>query len=170
MSCAIIFNAEAVHLPTVVAFRPHTVSVGDADELSGDTEKPVGLANTAFQHQVDLQVLADRLNVFIHVLRDALDWPAVDAGGGWLIFGLPPAEIAVHPAEQHSHELYLMCDDVKRTVANLERKGLALARPIADAGWGRVTAVELPDGSALGRYEPRHPTALERRTSAPGDS
>ncbi len=77
--------------------------------------------------------------------RDVLGWRSVDAGEGWLIFALPPAELAVHPAEESSHELYLMCDDLQRTIADLERKGVALARPI---------------GSVLGLYEPRHPTAL----------
>lgn len=106
------------------------------------------------------------------LLRDILGWPAVDAGEGWLIFALPPAELAVHPAEQNSHELYLMCDDLERTITDLERKGVALARPIEEAEWGRVTAIELPDGSALGLYEPHHPTALELRSggpSVPGD-
>jgi predicted enzyme related to lactoylglutathione lyase len=89
--------------------------------------------------------------------RDVLGWRSVDAGEGWLIFALPPAELAIHPAEEGSHELYLMCDD---TVAELERKGVSLARPIHEEVWGRVTALELPGGSMLGLYEPRHPTAL----------
>jgi predicted enzyme related to lactoylglutathione lyase len=92
--------------------------------------------------------------------RDVLGWRSVDAGEGWLIFALPPAELAIHPAEEGSHELYLMCDDLERTVAELERKGVSLARPIHEEVWGRVTALELPGGSMLGLYEPRHPTAL----------
>ncbi len=92
--------------------------------------------------------------------RDVLGWRSVDAGEGWLIFALPPAELAVHPAEESSHELYLMCDDLQRTIADLERKGVALARPIREEAWGHVTALELPGGSVLGLYEPRHPTAL----------
>ena len=92
--------------------------------------------------------------------RDVLEWPSVDAGEGWLIFALPPTELAVHPAEEGSHELYLMCDDLQRTVAELESKGVALARPVREEPWGRVTALELPGGSVLGLYEPRHPTAL----------
>jgi predicted enzyme related to lactoylglutathione lyase len=100
---------------------------------------------------------ADDVRAF---LRDVLGWRAVDAGEGWLIFALPPAELAVHPAEEGSQELYLMCDDLQRTVAELERNGVALARPIREEAWGRVTALELPGGSVLGLYEPRHPTAL----------
>ena len=93
--------------------------------------------------------------------RDVLGFPAVDAGGGWLIFGLPPAELATHPAtgEAH-HELYLMCDDVDATVKELEAKGVEFAWPVSDEGWGRLTAIKLPGGGELRLYEPRHPTAI----------
>jgi predicted enzyme related to lactoylglutathione lyase len=103
-------------------------------------------------------------------LRDVLRWPSVDAGNDWLIFGLPPAELAVHPgpplAEGETSpamELYLMCDDLDSTAAELRTRGVDLARPITEAGWGRVTAVRLPDGSALGLYQPHHATALSTR-------
>jgi catechol 2,3-dioxygenase-like lactoylglutathione lyase family enzyme len=90
--------------------------------------------------------------------RDVLGFPSVDAGGGWLIFRLPPAEAAFHPAEGGGkHELYLMCDDVQATVAELEAKGVEFSRPIADEGWGLVTALKLPSGTGLALYEPRHP-------------
>ena len=86
---------------------------------------------------------------------------SVDAGSGWLIFALPPAEVAVHPAERGGrHELYLMCDDIEATTAELAGKGIELARPVSDEGWGLVTALRLPGGAELGLYEPRHPTAL----------
>ncbi len=92
--------------------------------------------------------------------RDVLEWPSVDAGGGWLIFALPPAELAVHPIEGRSrHELYLMCDDINTTVAELKDKGLEFTEPVSDQGWGLLTAFELPGGGSLGLYEPRHPTA-----------
>jgi len=95
------------------------------------------------------------------LLRDALGFESVDAGGGWLIFALPPAEVAVHPAERGGrHELYLMCDDIEATTAELAEKGIELARPVSDEGWGLVTALRLPGGAELGLYEPRHPTAL----------
>jgi catechol 2,3-dioxygenase-like lactoylglutathione lyase family enzyme len=92
-------------------------------------------------------------------LRDVLGFPSVDAGGGWLIFGLPPAELAAHPAEESgSHELYLMCDDITATVEELEGKGVKFARPVSDEGFGLMTAIEVPGGGELGLYEPRHPT------------
>ena|ERR1700754_2774303 len=94
---------------------------------------------------------------------EVLELPSVDAGGGWTIFALPPAEVAVHPAERGSeHELYLMCDDIDATVAVLRRKGVESVGEIVDAGWGRRVSVGLPDGSELGIYEPRHPTAHAR--------
>ena len=90
-------------------------------------------------------------------MADVLGFGSVDAGGGWLIFALPPAELAVHPGEAH-HELYLMCDDIAATVAELEAKGAELARPVTDQGWGLLTAIKVPGGGELGLYEPRHPT------------
>jgi len=92
--------------------------------------------------------------------RDVLGWPSVDAGDGWRIFALPPAELAVHPIEGRSrHELYLMCDDINTTVAELKAKGVEFTEPVSDQGWGLLTAFELPGGGSLGLYEPRHPTA-----------
>ena len=92
--------------------------------------------------------------------RDVLGFPSVDAGQGWLIFAAPPAELAVHPAEDiEEHELYLMCDDIEATVAELQRKGV-VTRPIQDQPWGRLTQVVLPSGDELGLYEPRHPMAI----------
>jgi predicted enzyme related to lactoylglutathione lyase len=97
------------------------------------------------------------------LLRDVLGFSSVDAGGGWLIFALPPAELAAHPTDEKSHhELYLLCDDVHATVAELKAKGGELAREISDAGFGLVTALRLPGGGEIGLYEPRHPTALHR--------
>jgi predicted enzyme related to lactoylglutathione lyase len=92
------------------------------------------------------------------LFRDVLELAAVDAGDGWLIFALPPAELAAHPADQASHhELYLMCDDVHATVDELRRKGVRISRPINDEGFGLMTAIALPGGGELGLYEPRHP-------------
>ena len=90
--------------------------------------------------------------------RDVLGFRSVDAGGGWLIFALPPSELAAHPAaEDGRHEIYLMCDDVQATVADLEGKGVEFSRPVTDEGFGLVTAIKLPGGGELGLYEPRHP-------------
>ena len=94
--------------------------------------------------------------------RDVLGFPSVDAGRGWLIFGMPPAELAVHPAEEEEyHELYLMCDSIDTTIADLNRKGVVTA-PIQERPWGRVTQLTLPSGEQLGLYEPKHPTAIAR--------
>ena len=93
--------------------------------------------------------------------RDVLDLPSVDAGGGWLIFALPPAELAAHPAEQSgAHELYLMCDDIAATVEELKAKGVEFATPVTEQGFGLMTRLTLPGGGELGLYEPRHPTAI----------
>jgi hypothetical protein len=92
--------------------------------------------------------------------QDVLKYPHVDAGGGWLIFKLPPGEVAVHPAEQQSHELYLMCDDVNATVEDLKAAGVGCGE-VSDEGWGLLTSIRLPGGGELGLYEPRHPKATE---------
>jgi predicted enzyme related to lactoylglutathione lyase len=88
--------------------------------------------------------------------RDALGLSSVDAGGGWLIFALPAAELAAHPAEDAHHEIYLMCDDIDATVAELNAKGVSFTRPITNTAWGRMTALQLPDGGELAIYEPSH--------------
>jgi predicted enzyme related to lactoylglutathione lyase len=94
--------------------------------------------------------------------RDVLKLGTVDGGRGWLIFALPPAELGIHPADgETGPELYLMCDDVERTVTEMRAAGVETTRPITDAGWGRVTAFRVPGGIELGVYEPRHPTALD---------
>jgi catechol 2,3-dioxygenase-like lactoylglutathione lyase family enzyme len=93
--------------------------------------------------------------------RDVLDLPSVDAGGGWLIFALPPAELAAHPTDGDAHhELYLMCDDVRATVEELASQGIEFTKGITDEGFGLLTAFRLPGGSELALYEPRHPSPL----------
>ena len=92
---------------------------------------------------------------------DVLNYPHVDAGGGWLIFKLPPGEVAVHPIDgRESHELYLMCDDINATVEDLADHGVSCG-PVSDEGWGLLTSIRLPGGGDLGLYEPRHPRATE---------
>jgi len=94
-------------------------------------------------------------------LRDVLELPHVDAGDGWLIFALPPAEVGAHPADADGrHELSLMCDEIEATMAELEAKGVRFTRPVSDEGWGLVTAFELPGGGELALYEPRHLSPL----------
>lgn len=92
-------------------------------------------------------------------LRDALQLSSVDAGGGWLIFALPPAEVAVHSADQPSHELYLMCDDLPSTMDRLREAGASF-EPIHEERWGRVTTMTMPGGAQLTIYQPSHPSPI----------
>jgi len=103
---------------------------------------------------------ADKVRAF---LRDTLGFKSVDAGHGWLIFAAPPAELAAHPAEESEkphHELYLMCDDLKATMKELESKG-AKCSAVTEARWGSITTIQIPGGGELGLYQPKHPTALK---------
>ena len=100
---------------------------------------------------------ADEVRKFI---ADVLGFPATPAGDGWPIFAMPPAELAVHPTEGDSrHELYLMCDDLESTMAELAAKGVQCG-PVSEQRWGRLTSVPLPGGGEVGLYEPSHPTAI----------
>ena len=93
--------------------------------------------------------------------RDVLEFPSVDAGRGWLIFALPPSEVAVHPDEQNDrHEVYLMCDDVNATIAKLQARDVN-CEPVADMPWGSLTHLTLPGGGKLGLYQPKHPIAAQ---------
>jgi catechol 2,3-dioxygenase-like lactoylglutathione lyase family enzyme len=95
-------------------------------------------------------------------LSDVLGLVSVDAGRGWLIFELPPGELAVHPAEENgSHELYFMCDDLQAEVAALAEKGVRCSQ-VQEARWGSITKIELPGGGAVGLYQPKHPLAISR--------
>ncbi len=90
--------------------------------------------------------------------RDVLGFPFADAGHGWLIFALPPAEAAFHPAEANGqHELYFMCDDVHAFVAEMIAKSVPCA-PIEEQRWGSLTRIELPGGGTIGVYQPKHPS------------
>ena len=110
-------------------------------------------------HAVVFSREADKVRAFF---ADVLGLGAVDAGGGWLIFALPPAELAVHPADGDGHhELYLMCDDIQATLTELRGKGVEVAREVSDQRWGLMAAIRLPDGSEFGIYEPRHPSPLQ---------
>ena len=88
--------------------------------------------------------------------RDVLGLPNVDAGDGWLIFGLPPAEVAVHPSDRNDvHAFYLMCDDIQDLTATMKASGIKCGK-VEDQGWGLSTQVTLPGGGMLGIYQPRH--------------
>ena len=99
-------------------------------------------------------------------LRDVFGWKHVDAGDGWLIFALPPAELGVHPAEGPTfdsgvrHQLTLMCDDIRATIRQLAAKGIDVAGEPKDEGWGITVMMKLPGGVNVMLYEPRHPVAI----------
>src|SRR6185295_13702609 len=102
-------------------------------------------------------------------LRDVLRLPSVDVGDGWLIFGLPPAEVAVHPSEKNDvHEFYLMCDDVEAFIAAMKKRDVTCG-PVQNQRWGLLTRLTLPGGGTLGIYQPRHarPKAMIARKVAP---
>ena len=106
-------------------------------------------------HAIVFSPEAEKVRAFF---KDVLGLSSIDAGGGWLIFALPPAELAVHPAEGGGdRELYLMCDNIQATLTKLKDKGVEVARDVADQGWGLLAAIRLPDGSEFPIYEPRHP-------------
>jgi predicted enzyme related to lactoylglutathione lyase len=110
---------------------------------------------------------ADQVRAFF---RDVLELPNIDVHGGWLIFKLPPAELGIHPTggagdpggpASGRHELYLMCDDVEATVADLTAKGVEFTSPIENQGFGRLTRLRVPGGGEIGLYQPRHATAYD---------
>ena len=88
-------------------------------------------------------------------LRDVLEIPSIDSGGGWLIFKLPPTELGVHEADRDFHEIYFICDDVDAFVARMDERGVA-TEPVQEQSWGRSTHVTLPGGGRLGIYQPSH--------------
>jgi predicted enzyme related to lactoylglutathione lyase len=94
--------------------------------------------------------------------KDLFGFESVDAGHGWLIFALPAAEVAFHPADELRHELYLMCEDLDTTTAELKRKGAIFKGPTNELRWGRLAHIELPGGGTLGIYEPKHPVPPQR--------
>lgn len=92
--------------------------------------------------------------------RDMLGFASVDAGHGWLIFALPPAEAAFHPSSDSSTgELYLMCEDLNAEIKALAEKGIVCSK-VQEVRWGSITRIRLPSGGAVGLYQPKHPTAL----------
>jgi catechol 2,3-dioxygenase-like lactoylglutathione lyase family enzyme len=100
------------------------------------------------------------------ILRDVFGWRHVEAGEGWLIFALPPAELGIHPSEGPTydsgvrHQLSLMCDDINSTIEELRGKGVEVRGEPEDAGWGITTTLVLPGDLEVMLYQPRHPTAI----------
>jgi catechol 2,3-dioxygenase-like lactoylglutathione lyase family enzyme len=109
-------------------------------------------------HSIIYSEDAERTRAFF---RDVLGFPFVDAHGGWLIFKLPLAELGIHPDQSGGrHELYLMCDDVKATVEQLQAKGVEFTSEITNAGFGLLVSMRVPGGGEIGLYEPRHALAI----------
>lgn len=103
---------------------------------------------------------ADKVRAFF---RDVLGFRSVDAGHGWLIFAMPPAELAIHPAEADElprHELYFMCEDLNATMQELKARGV-ICGEVIQASWGSITRIEVPGAGKIGLYQPKHPTALK---------
>jgi len=97
--------------------------------------------------------------------RDVLKYESVDAGHGWLIFALPPSEVAVHPSDENDvHELFLMCDDVHALIAEMNKKKVKCSS-VEEQRWGSITRLALPGGGTLGVYQPKHPSPLKAKTT-----
>lgn len=94
--------------------------------------------------------------------KQVFGFDSVDAGHGWLIFALPPAELAFHPGDEPRHELYLMCDDIEATMAELKGKGVVFKGSIDELRWGSLAHINLPGGGTLGIYQPKHPRPITK--------
>ena len=147
----------------------HVLLASDAHEAWYEAIDRPDIPYTRSGHRKDAAIVngahailySDNADATRATLAKVLGTRSVDAGGGWLIFALPPAELAVHPATEGDWaELHLMTDDVAATGAALQAQGVEIARPISDQGWGLLTAI-LPGGVGLGLYQPQHPTAAQ---------
>ena len=119
-------------------------------------------------HTMFYSKAADKTRDFF---KNVLGLPFIDAGQNWIIFTAPPTELAVHPIEgEEYHQVYLMCDDIQTTVAELKAKGVEMATPVADRGWGFVTGIKMPGGGQMGLYQPKHQTALSGSAARPSKS
>jgi len=141
-------------LALVVAARPDRDPTDPTRSRTDDRRRPREELMITGAHVI---LFTDQVEATRAFLRDALELPAVDTGGGWLIFALPPAEVAVHPQDASRHELYLMCDDLERTMARLSEAGATFG-PVQDQAWGRVTSMTIPGGEVLPLYQPKHPS------------
>jgi hypothetical protein len=149
---AIHISKEGIHAGTVPQRGRHcktsSVLLNAMPQLSEEIEMIIGAHSIIYSTNAE----ADRA-----FFRDVLKFTHADAGDGWLIFGLPPSELAVHPSEENDrHELFLMCDDLKAFIGELKKKKIHCDR-VQDRGYGLVTQLTLPSGGKLGVYQPRHP-------------
>jgi hypothetical protein len=120
---------------------------------------------------VHVVIFSNRAERMRAIFRDVLRLPSVDAGGGWLIFALPPAELAFHPARgRGSTELYLTCESLRSTMRRLKTKGVKFAGGVSEQSWGSLARMRLPDGSAIGLYQPKHARPASRGAKQPKKS
>ena len=115
-------------------------------------------------------IYSDDAEVTRAFFRDVLEWPSLDAGGGWLLFKTPPGELGVHPSvseegtrwcETPNHQASIMCDDLEATLDDLRSKGVEIVGDVEDQGFGRVSTIVVPAAGTMMLYEPRHPLACE---------
>jgi catechol 2,3-dioxygenase-like lactoylglutathione lyase family enzyme len=131
------------------------VRSGITDQDAGPWSTLAGMISGAHVIVYSKDAAADRA-----FFRDILGFASVDAGHGWLIFALPPAEAAFHPSEENNrHELYFMCDDLQAEMSGLGKKGVVCS-DTQEERWGSITRIKLPGGGQVGLYQPKHPTAL----------
>jgi hypothetical protein len=149
-------TVSASHLAFV---RDRRDSTAKTDGGTGPNHPPKGQSSMIFgAHVIVYSQNEDGDRAF---LKDVLGFSSVDVGHGWLIFALPPAEVAVHPAaENDRHELYLMCDDLKAEIAALESKGVRCSN-VVEERWGSITRIRLPGGGQVGLYQPKHALAIK---------
>ena len=146
-----VYGTQIAHL----IYRDHEICAAGYASALTSTRWYYNCAVINGLHAIVFSPQAEKVRAF---LGDVLELPSVDAGGGWLIFAAPPAELAVHPSDGDGHhQLYLMCDDINATLADLAAKGVEIAAEVSDQRWGLVAAIRLPDGTELPIYEPRHP-------------
>jgi len=112
-------------------------------------------------------VFADDAQAAREFFRDVLGLPYVDAHDGWLIFRLPPGELAVHPGQAPRHELSLVCDDLDRTVRELAERGVQVLGPVEQRSFGRLARIRVPGAGELSVYQPSHPTAYDLPADPP---
>ena len=148
------FGSACPHSEQTKEERARAISISVGSEQ--DAFAPYALRVLTGAHVIVFSPEAETARAFF---TETLGLRSVDAGGGWPIFALPPAELAVHPADgPPGHELYLMCDDIEATLRELEAKGVEVVQPVSDERWGRLARIAAPGLGELGIYEPRHPS------------
>jgi len=159
----IVLTSTGTNYRTV---RTSTPGFGSPEERDGASREPMRQDGCMAIIGAHMLLYTSEPEALRTVLGDVFDWPSVDAGEGWLIFALPPAELGVHPAEGPTyeggtrHQMTLMCDDITATIEDLRGKGVEIRGEPEDEGWGITTTLVLPGGVDVMLYQPRHKTAI----------